>query len=100
MTNSAFKARLVLLAACSVFLAGCAIPVISTELDPKVSKRKYHRTGSHVAGASDLPRSWMDTELKYTDKDWLDLLISRQRQLSETMGNPCGSTLRCAGRRQ
>lgn len=100
MTNSAFKARLVLLAACGVFLAGCAIPVISTELDPTGPKRKYNRTGSHVAGNNDLPRSWMDTELKYTDKDWLDLLISRQRQLSETMGNPCGSTLRCAGRRQ
>ena len=92
--------RLVVLAACSVVLAGCAIPVISTDLDPSASKRKYYRTGSHVAGNNDLPRSWRDTDLKYTDKDWLDLLISRQRQLSETMGSPCGMHLRCAGHRQ
>ena len=98
MNSSAFKARLVL-AAFGFLLAGCAIPVISTDLDPTSSKRKYHRTGSHVAGTSDLPRSWRDTELKYTDKDWLDLLISRQRQLSETMGNPCGTATRCAGHR-
>ena len=99
MTRSAFKPKLAVLAACSVLLAGCAIPVISTDLDPSPSKRKYYRTGSHVGGSSDLPRSWRDTELKYTDKDWLDLLISRQRQLSETMGNPCGNATRCAGHR-
>jgi hypothetical protein len=61
-------------------LAGCGLPVISTDFDPGTT-RKVKRTGTNFAGKTDLPRSYSDTELKYMGREETENLLRRQGAL-------------------
>ena len=72
--------RTLIAVAAALALAGCAFPVISTQLDGNVA-RKVKRTGTNFQGTTDLPRSWADTELKYMGREEVENLVRRQRAL-------------------
>lgn len=80
-------------------LGGCAIPTISTDFDPNY-QRMTARTGSRIAGTSDLPRNWQDIpqNVRYADRVWLEDLIDKQRQLVPTASHQCSQGSRCTGR--
>jgi hypothetical protein len=61
-------------------LSGCALPVISTDLDPGTT-RKVKRTGTNFAGTTDLPRKWGDNDLKYMGREEAENLVRRQGAL-------------------
>ena len=87
------------LAMAAVLLGGCALPTISTDFDPN-HRRMSARTGSRIAGTSDLPRSWMaiPQNVRYADRQWLEDLIDEQRQLVPTASRACSVGSRCTGR--
>lgn len=91
-------ARLAIVSICAL-LSGCAFPTISTDFDPD-SRRMTSRTGSRIAGTSDLPRSWQDVphNMRYADRQWLEDLIDVQRQLAPPGSHQCSPGSRCTGR--
>jgi hypothetical protein len=74
------SAKAAMAAASLLALAGCALPLISTEYDPGKA-HKYKRTGTNFPATTDLPRDWKETDLKYMDKDASEDLVRRQRAL-------------------
>jgi hypothetical protein len=83
----------------SMVLGGCAIPTISTDLDPNY-RRMAARTGTHFKGTNDLPRSWQDVphNVRYADRQWLEDIIDEQRQLVPSSSRACSVGSRCTGR--
>jgi hypothetical protein len=85
----------------STLLAGCGIqiPTISTDFDPNYGRR-YAKTGTHLRGPSDLPRTWQDVphNMRYADRQWLEDLIDEQRQLVPSGARGCTVGSRCTGR--
>lgn len=57
--------------------AGCAFPVVSTDLSGGVG-RKERRTGSNFQGPNDLPRNWQDANVKYFGREEFDKMLSGQ----------------------
>ena len=89
--------RTLLAAASLLVLGGCALPTISTDFDPNYARRSA-RTGTLFRATNDLPRSWHDTNLRYADRQWLEDIISEQRQLVPTNPRGCSPGSRCTGR--
>ena len=72
--------RLLVAATVALLLAGCALPLISTDFDAGKA-RKYKRTGTNFSATTDLPRDWKETDLKYMDKEAGEEMVRRQRAL-------------------
>jgi hypothetical protein len=71
--------RLIALAA-ALALTGCALPLISTDLD-KTANVKHSRTGTHFSAKTALPRDWKETDLKYMGREETEDLVRRQKAM-------------------
>lgn len=61
----------------SFVIAGCAFPVISTDVTGGAG-RKERRTGTNFQGPNDLARNWQDTNVKYFGREEFDRMLSGQ----------------------
>lgn len=64
--------KLLFALAASAMVAGCAFPVINTELPASYQNQAAKRTGTN------LPGKWADTNVKYMGREEFDKLTSGQ----------------------